>query len=790
MSSSDDSSSDSESDDEMRRNIMASYYGKGLNEQATPPQPTHTASSDLGVSLPSPPSSSSSSDPLSSSTFDPLSYSRNLLTTSSTDELLTHSTSLYTTSLSLDSTMQTLVYENYSKFISATDEIRCIGESTGLALSGMRRLVDGSKEIEERNRMVEEELKEGREEVDRLWRVKVKVEKLSVIRTLEERLKGFIEKRKFKDASLMWERERGVLVEHRERFKILDNIYLQCSSLINTMILRLKKTVSIGSPASYRWWFNISRAVMVMGEGSEEFRTRVEELAERDFRREYEGEGVERMLEGLGGFKRLGRRCFGDCDVSRAFGQIIESWKSSMMVKCDENSEGIEEECEQVRGCVAKFGVEEWDRKIKGVTVRIIKRLTAVAFRKLRVETIEMIENWMSTPSSELIKILKKSHNETLKSLRRGNVESEEFRKGVTEEARLYVIWVAGVLEGVGGGGSGKVVVGSPVSEEYMDDLNTSMMSRHEAAVTEDPFNVPLTTLMEKAEGKRKEENYLPLKVAVICREAEGVLIESASKGVGKVTGGGSEDIDTDGAVSLRFSMAASECLSRYTCDRGHAAARALGMGVGSRTGRRTWTLGEKVVRGVRGGVGVMLKIIKEVCMETGGRFGGLRRSAPAKVVVEGVGFSGATYGGGGGVGQQRSGGLAMDIEKLFAEKIVVYGSVEFSRESVVLGVFKIAMQSLLLAARQARFSVNGLTQVQVDIALLRHLLPHYLSEHAVVDKIMDNVLAGCAYRCESEEQADTEAVIQSIMKDWLKTESEQEDEGMRCLIWDSEGVE
>ena len=30
-----------------------------------------------------------------------------------------------------------------------------------------------------------------------------------------------------------------------------------------------------------------------------------------------------------------------------------------MMVKCDENSEGIEEECEQVRLCVAKFGVEE-----------------------------------------------------------------------------------------------------------------------------------------------------------------------------------------------------------------------------------------------------------------------------------------------------------------------------------------------------------------------------------------------------------------------------------------------
>ena len=96
--------------------------------------------------------------------------------------------------------MQTLVYENYSKFISATDSIRSIGKSTGLALSSMRSLVEASRDISDKNIKVEEELKEGKEEVNRLWRVKVKVEKLSVIRTLEERLKGFIEKRKFKDA--------------------------------------------------------------------------------------------------------------------------------------------------------------------------------------------------------------------------------------------------------------------------------------------------------------------------------------------------------------------------------------------------------------------------------------------------------------------------------------------------------------------------------------------------------------------------------------------------------------
>lgn len=82
-------------------------------------------------------------------------------------------------------------------------------------------------------------------------------------------------------------------------------------------------------------------------------------------------------------------------------------------------------------------------------------------------------------------------------------------------------------------------------------------------------------------------------------------------------------------------------------------------------------------------------------------RFGGLIRAAPAKVVVEGGGFSSATYGG--SVGQQRSGGLAMDIEKMFAEKIVIYGNVEFSRESVVSGVFKIALQSLVIGARKAR---------------------------------------------------------------------------------------
>ena len=76
------------------------------------------------------PSSSTNTDiNLDSNNFNSTLYTQTLLQKQDTQTILKSTNDLSQSIRLLDSTMQTLVYENYSKFISATDAIRSIGQS-------------------------------------------------------------------------------------------------------------------------------------------------------------------------------------------------------------------------------------------------------------------------------------------------------------------------------------------------------------------------------------------------------------------------------------------------------------------------------------------------------------------------------------------------------------------------------------------------------------------------------------------------------------------------------------
>lgn len=61
--------------------------------------------------------------------FEADTYLSNLIKQRSLTELMDEETKMVTQIRALDSDMQTLVYENYNKFISATDTIRKVGNS-------------------------------------------------------------------------------------------------------------------------------------------------------------------------------------------------------------------------------------------------------------------------------------------------------------------------------------------------------------------------------------------------------------------------------------------------------------------------------------------------------------------------------------------------------------------------------------------------------------------------------------------------------------------------------------
>ena len=86
------------------RNLLSSYYGA---EVATPA--AHDELDDMDID---------------STSFDADKYVENLLQYKSLEELVQRGNAMVSEIKSLDSDMQMLVYENYNKFISATDTIR------------------------------------------------------------------------------------------------------------------------------------------------------------------------------------------------------------------------------------------------------------------------------------------------------------------------------------------------------------------------------------------------------------------------------------------------------------------------------------------------------------------------------------------------------------------------------------------------------------------------------------------------------------------------------------------
>ncbi len=76
---------------------------------------------------------------------------------------------------------------------------------------------------------------------------------------------------------------------------------------------------------------------------------------------------------------------------------------------------------------------------------------------------------------------------------------------------------------------------------------------------------------------------------------------------------------------------------------------------------------------------------------------------------------------------------LASNIQKMFNERIEIFSPVEFSRVSVLTGIVKIALKTLLECVRTRTFSRYGFQQIQVDVHYLQLYLWRFVSDENLV---------------------------------------------------------
>ncbi|GAB0093140.1 Vacuolar protein sorting-associated protein 51 homolog [Sergentomyia squamirostris] len=91
---------------------------------------------------------------------------------------------------------------------------------------------------------------------------------------------------------------------------------------------------------------------------------------------------------------------------------------------------------------------------------------------------------------------------------------------------------------------------------------------------------------------------------------------------------------------------------------------------------------------------------------------------------------------------------FASNFHRLFSERIEIFSSVEFSKVSIVTGIIKISLKTLLECVRLRTFSKFGLQQIQVDAHYLQMNLWKFVSDENLVHFLLDEILGSAVHRC------------------------------------------
>ncbi|KAM7521415.1 hypothetical protein LguiA_011317 [Lonicera macranthoides] len=91
---------------------------------------------------------------------------------------------------------------------------------------------------------------------------------------------------------------------------------------------------------------------------------------------------------------------------------------------------------------------------------------------------------------------------------------------------------------------------------------------------------------------------------------------------------------------------------------------------------------------------------------------------------------------------------LETHLAKLFKQKMEIFTKVEHNQESIITTIIKLCLKSLQEFVRLQTFNRSGFQQVQLDIQFLRTALKETAEDEAAVDFLLDEVIVAAAERC------------------------------------------
>ncbi|KAJ6319957.1 hypothetical protein OIU78_015366 [Salix suchowensis] len=190
----------------------------------------------------------SSLDAINSTSFDADQYMNLLVQTSNLEGLLQRHVEMAAEIKNLDTDLQMLVYENYNKFISATDTIKRMKSNIVGMETSMEQLLGKITSVQSRSDGVNTSLFEKREHIEKLHRTHNLLRKVQFIYDLPARLGKCIKSEAYADAVKFY-------IGAMPIFKAYgDSSFQDCKQASEeVMATIIKKLQSSSSSSAFRW---------------------------------------------------------------------------------------------------------------------------------------------------------------------------------------------------------------------------------------------------------------------------------------------------------------------------------------------------------------------------------------------------------------------------------------------------------------------------------------------------------------------------------------------------------
>ena len=185
--------------------------------------------------------SGKSADPsdMNGSDFQAKEFFTSLINSKSLEQITRDYHKLENDIIQLDSDLQTLVYNNYTKFIQASETVNSMKTGLSSLSSQMKSLLSGLASISEQAREIRDDLNPNREKISRLFGISGLLKKIDFISQLPLKLRAHVEIGNYEAAVEIWMKAERVL-ETQTHFESFVRIRDECKTIVDEIKVRVR----------------------------------------------------------------------------------------------------------------------------------------------------------------------------------------------------------------------------------------------------------------------------------------------------------------------------------------------------------------------------------------------------------------------------------------------------------------------------------------------------------------------------------------------------------------------